>query len=165
LTETGQEFTAKEHHDRGIALLEAGHGQEGFEHLSRAYLSDPQNARYRSSYALALALVRGQFLGAVELARAAIRQEFYNPDLYLNLASIYLVFDFKAEAVRFFRRGLMVDPENPLIQKRLAELGIRRRPPLRFLPRSHRINRFLGRLQARFARPKAGWVPTATQSA
>ena len=69
------EFTPEEHHRRGFALLEAGHGHEAFEHLSRAYLIDPQNARFRSSYALALALVRGQFLGAVELARAAVRPE------------------------------------------------------------------------------------------
>ena len=34
------EFTPEEHHRRGLALLEAGHGHEGFEHLSRAYLID-----------------------------------------------------------------------------------------------------------------------------
>lgn len=145
-----EEFTPQEHHRRGMALLEGGHGHEGFEHLSRAYLSDPQNARFRSSYALALALVRGQFLGAVELARAAIRQEFYNPDLYLYLARIYLAFDFKGEAIRFLRRGLMVDPENERICRKLNELGVRRRPPLRFLPRGHLLNRCLGRLHARF---------------
>jgi predicted Zn-dependent protease len=158
------EFTPEEHHRRGLALLEAGHGHEGFEHLSRAYLIDPQNARFRSSYALALALVRGQFLGAVELARAAVRQEFYNPDLYLNLARIYLAFDFKADAIRFLRRGLMVDPENNAVQRRLADLGIRRRPPIRFLPRNHAINRFLGRMQARVL-GRAAWVATRMQGA
>ncbi len=149
--QTKREFTPDEHHRRGLALLEGGHGQDGLEHLSRAYLSDPQNACYRSSYALALALVKQQFTGAVELARGAVRQEFYNPDLYLNLARIYLAFDFKAEAIRFLKRGLMVDPENEGLQRSLAELGMRRRPALRFLPRTHAANRFLGRLQARLA--------------
>jgi predicted Zn-dependent protease len=147
------EFTPEEHHRRGLALLEGGHGHEAFEHLSRAYLTDPQNARFRSSYALALALVRGQFLGAVELARAAVRQEFYNAELYLNLARIYLAFDFKAEAIRFLRRGLMVEPESEVIHKRLAELGVRRRPPIRFLPRGHLLNRLLGQFQARMLGP------------
>lgn len=163
--QAGNEFTPEEHHRRGLALLEAGHGPDGFEHLSRAYLSDPQNAGFRSSYALALALVRGQFLGAVELARAAVRQEFYNPELYSNLARIYLAFDFRAEAVRFLRRALMVDPENEKVQRQLAELGIRRRPPIRFLPRSHALNRWLGRFQARLLGPSAAWVATRTQSA
>jgi tetratricopeptide (TPR) repeat protein len=147
------QFTPDEHHRRGVALLEGGHGHEGFEHLSRAYLADPQNARFRSSYALALALVRGQFLGAVELARAAVRQEFHNAELYLNLARIYLAFDFKAEAIRFLRRGLMVDPENSRLHRKLGELGVRRRPPIRFLPRGHVLNRMLGRLQARVLGP------------
>src|SRR4029434_11038088 len=105
------QFTPEEHHRRGLALLDAGHGHEGFEHLSRAYLIDPQNARFRSSYALALALVRGQVLGAVRLARAAVRHELSTPDLYQTLGRIYLAFDFKADAIRFLRRALMVDPE------------------------------------------------------
>ncbi len=159
------EFTPEEHHRRGLALLEAGHGHEGFEHLSRAYLSDPQNARFRSSYALALAFVRGQFLGAVELARAAVRQEFYNPDLYLNLARIYLAFDFKADAIRFLRRALMVDPENAAVNAKLAALGVRRRPPLRFLPRSHVLNRMIGRVHARVVGRATHWAVTRAQSA
>jgi len=162
---SNNEFTPEEHYRRGMALLEGGHGQDAFEHLSRAYLSDPQSARFRSSYALALALVRGQFLGAVELARAAVRQEFYNPDLYMTLARIYLAFDFKAEAIRYLRRGLMIDPENGRICRKLGELGIRRRPTVRFLPRGHLLNRFLGRAQARLLGPVGGWGASSPQSA
>lgn len=159
------QFSPDEHHRRGLALLESGHGHEAFEHLSRAYLTDPQNARYRSSYALALALVRGQYLGAVELARAAVRQEFYNPDLYLNLSRIYLAFDFKPEAIRFLRRALMVDPDNSIAQSKLADLGIRRRPLIRFLPRNHVVNRWLGRVQARLLGRPVAWVATRAQGA
>lgn len=162
---TDNEFTPEEHYRRGLALLEGGHGHDGFEHLSRAYLADPQCARFRSGYALALALVRGQFLGAVELARAAVRQEFYNPDLYLSLARIYLAFDCRAEAVRYLRRGLMVDPENERLRRKLADLGVRRRPAIRFLPRGHLINRMLGRLQARMTGPVREWATTPAQSA
>jgi predicted Zn-dependent protease len=147
------EHTPEDHYRTGLRLLARGQGEEAFEHLSRAYLSGPQNARYRSSYALALALVKGQFLGAAELARAAVRQEYHNPDLYLNLARIYLAFDFRAEAIRFLRRGLMVDPSNDQITETLSDLGIRRRPTLRFLPRNHLLNRLLGKFQARALRP------------
>lgn len=159
------EFSPEEHYRRGLALLEGGHGHDGFEHLSRAYLADPQSARFRSGYALALALVRGQFLGAVELARAAVRQEFYNPDLYLSLARIYLAFDCRAEAVRYLRRGMMIDPENERLRTKLRELGMRRRPLIRFLPRGHLINRLLGRFQARVASPPGQWAASPVQGA
>jgi tetratricopeptide (TPR) repeat protein len=165
LMQTEHEFSAEEHCRKGLELLEAGDGEGSFDHLSRAYLRAPENAAYRSSYALALALVRGQFLGAVELARASVRQEFYNPDLYFNLSRIYLAFDFRAEAVRFLRRALMVDPQNQRVRRQLAELGIRRRPPIRSLPRSHVLNRWLGRVQARVLGPSTSWAVTHAQGA
>ncbi len=158
------DFSADEHHRTGLELLEGGEGQRGFDHLCRAYLKAPDCARYRSSYALALALVRGQFLGAVELARASVRQEFYNPELYLNLSRIYLAFDFRAEAVRFLRRALMVDPDNDGVLRQLAQLGVRRRPPIRSLPRSHALNRWLGRVQSRVL-GLSSWAGARTQSA
>jgi tetratricopeptide (TPR) repeat protein len=164
-TGNGHEFTSEEHYRRGLALLEGGHGSDAFEHLSRAYLADPQSARFRSAYALGLALVKGQFLGAVELARAAVRQEFYNPDLYLNLARIYLTFDCRAEAVRYLRRGLMVDPESDRLRRKLGDLGIRRRPPIRFLPRGHLFNRLIGRLHSRVAGPVREWAASPAQGA
>lgn len=138
-----------EHYERGLALLAKSPTPEAYEHLSRAYLGAPQKASYRSAYALGLALVKGQFLGAVELARGAVREEFYNAELYLNLARIYEAFGFKAEAIRYLRRGLMVDPNDQGIRNKLAHFGERRRPPLRFLPRGHWMNRVLGRIQAR----------------
>jgi len=159
------EFTPEEHHARGLALLDAGHGPDALEHLSRAYLADPQSARFRSGYALALALVQGQFSGAVQLARAAVRQEFYNPDLYLNLARIYLGFDFKAEAVRYLRRGLMVDPENEPLSRKLAELGVRRRPAIRFLHRGHLLNRIVGVVHARVLQGVWSWQASRIQAA
>ncbi len=156
----------QEHYQQGLRLLQQGVHSEAYEHLSRAYLAAPQVAAYRSAYALGLALIRGQFLGAVELARGAVREEFYNPDLYLNLARIYDAFGFKAEAIRYLKRGLMVDPEAAELRSMLDRFGVRRRPPLRFLPREHLANRLLGRLQARVAAaiervPPPGAAPAA----
>jgi len=158
-------YTPDEHYSRGVALMERGHGAEGFEHLSRAYLADPQSASFRSAYALGLALVRGQFLGAVELARAAVRDEFYNPSLYLNLARIYGTFGFKAEAIRYLKRGLMVEPGNSNLQVALSEFGMRRRPPIRFLPRGHMLNRMLGRIQARLISTSGRLAASSAQGA
>ena len=136
--------------------LKRGRDQDGFEQLSRAHLSEPDSARYRSSYALALARVRGEFMQALSLARTAVHQECYNPDLYLNLARIYLNFNFKPEAVRFIKRGLMIDPKHSSLREAMGVLGSRRSPALKFLPRDHPLNRILGRFRGRVARSRAG---------
>ena len=78
-------------------------------------------------------------------------QEFFNPELYHNLARLHLAFGFKAEAVRYLRRGLMIDPANASITESMRELGVRRRPPLGFLRRQNVLNRWLGRLIRRAA--------------
>ena len=39
-----------------------------------------------------------------------------------------------------------------------------RRPPIRFLPRNHAVNRFLGRMQARVL-GRAAWVAARVQGA
>jgi tetratricopeptide (TPR) repeat protein len=145
-------FTAEEHFQRGVQLLRAGDGVAAHEHFRTAHGLDPASARYRSYYGLGLALVEHRFNRALELCRAAAKEEFFNPELYYNLAQVHLGFGFKAEGVRYLRRGLMIDPANGPILEQLSNLGVRRRPVLEFLPRRHLLNRWLGRVRRRL-----GW--------
>jgi len=46
----------------------------------------------------------------------------------------------------------MIDPGNRAIRDELDRLGRRTRPVLRFLPRGHRLNRWLGLARQRWAR-------------
>ncbi|MGH0035473.1 MAG: hypothetical protein ACQGVK_10665 [Myxococcota bacterium] len=137
---------------RGRALLDEGRADDALSCLSDLHERDPANALVRSYYGLVLAIADRRFDQGVELGRSALRQEFFNPDLYLNMARIHLSFGFKSEALRYLRRGLMIDPANGPIQALLEELGNRQRQVLKFLPRGHILNRWLGRARAR-------WVP------
>jgi tetratricopeptide (TPR) repeat protein len=137
--------TAEESYRRGKDQLDRGEHQAAFEQFRAAHHVDPANARYRSFYGLGLALVERRFDRALELCRSAAKEEFFNPELYHNLARVHLAFGFKAEAIRYLRRGLMIDPGNGAMQDALRDLGVRRRPVLAFLPRRHPINRLLGR--------------------
>lgn len=145
----GVHFTAEEHYRRGRDLFSAGRTAESFERFRTAYGLDSSNARYRSHYGLGLALVERRFHEGLELCRSAAKQEFFNADLYHNLARVHLAFGFKAEALRYLRRGLMIDDGHAALLEDLSRLGLRRRPVLRFLPRSHLFNRWLGRLRVR----------------
>ncbi|MGH7288285.1 MAG: tetratricopeptide repeat protein [Myxococcota bacterium] len=137
--------TAEESYRRGRDHLERGETQSALDHFRTAHQVDRANPRYRSFYGLGLALVERRFDRALELCRSAAKEEFFNPELYHNLARVHLAFGFKAEAIRYLRRGLMIDPGNGAMQAELRGLGMRRRPVLSFLPRRHPVNRLLGR--------------------
>lgn len=143
-------FTAEEQYRRGRALLGEGRQPEALESFRSAHQIDRANPRYRSFYGLGLALVERRFEKALELCRSAAKEEFFNPELYHNLARVHMAFGFKSEAIRYLRRGLMIDPANTALADDLARLGRRRLPVLQFLPRNHPVNRWLGRMRTRF---------------
>jgi tetratricopeptide (TPR) repeat protein len=138
--------TAEEHYRRGRELLAMGREGEALDHFRTAHQLDASNPRYRSFFGLGLGLVERRFDRALELCRSAAKEEFFNPELYHNLSRVHLAFGFKAEAIRYLRRGLMIDPASAPMSADLKALGVRRRPMLSFLPRRHPANRLLGRI-------------------
>jgi len=142
-------FSAEEHFHRGEEALEQGRQELALGHFRAAHRLDPVSARYRSYYGLAVGLVERRLDRALDLCRSAAREEFFQPLHYHNLALLHLAFGFKAEAVRYLRRGLMIDPDNENIDAALRRMGIRRRPPLAFLRRQSFVNRWIGRLLGR----------------
>jgi Tfp pilus assembly protein PilF len=154
-------FTALEYFERGRTLLEQGQEAAAFEHFRTAHKVDPANARFRSYYGLGLALVQRRFERALELCRSASKEEFFNPEVYTNLARVHLAFGFRAEGIRYLRRALMLDPDHEPSLAELQRLGVRLAPVLRFLPRSHLLNRWLGHLRRRIPRTAAPSQPPA----
>ena len=128
----------------GRAFLESERPREALARLREAYADDPGDARLRSYYGLALGVADRRYQQAIDLCQSAVKQEFFNPDLYLNVGLLNLAFGFKAEGLRYLRRGRMIDPANPEIASALRDLGQRRDPVLPFLPRRHLLNRWLG---------------------
>jgi Flp pilus assembly protein TadD len=131
-------------HDLGATSLTAGRYGEAHRLLASAAELAPEHARIRSLLGLSIAYVERDFEGARTLCESAAKQEFFNPEVYLNLARVYLVFGRRSEALRYLRRGQMIDPGNERIQHEMRGLGRRRTPILPFLPRRHPINRALG---------------------
>ena len=142
-------FSAEELGRRGEAALAEGDPAAALEHFRAAHRLDPANPRLRSFHGLSLALAERRFDKALELCRSAAKEEFFNPQLYHNLARVHLAFGFKAEGIRYLRRGLMIDPANEEIASQLGQLGRRRPPVLGFLRRNHLVNRWLGALRTR----------------
>jgi Flp pilus assembly protein TadD len=130
--------------EQGAQNLEAERFDEALASLRRAYELAPGHAQLRSMLGLAIARAEHDFEQARALCESATKQEFFNPDLYLNLSRVYLEFDRRSEAMRYLRRGQMIDPGHAVITETLFDLGRRRPAVVPFLPRRHPLNRALG---------------------
>lgn len=80
-------------------------------------------------------------------------QEFFFPVFYLNLGRTYLAAGNKKEAFDAFYKGLTYDHENKDLLREIKKLGMRRKPVVRFLPRSHPINKYVGMLLHKLKSP------------
>ena len=113
-----------------------------------------------------LARERGQVREGLQLCQAALDAEPRNPTHYLNLGRVLLEAGEKSSAIATFWRGISRTPgaergivaeasasgyarEHALILQELRRLGIRKPPPFPSLPRSHPLNKFVGKLLAR----------------
>ncbi|HEY8368211.1 MAG TPA: tetratricopeptide repeat protein [Thermodesulfobacteriota bacterium] len=139
----------KELFERGRRLMQDGRHREALACFEEALRLEPGDAAALSHRGLCLALYEGRNEEGIADCRRAVDLEFYRADHYLNLGRVMLSAGRKREAVQAFRQGRTVDPQHPAILRELQALGIRRQPVLRWLPRSHFLNRHLGRLRAR----------------
>ena len=130
-------------------LRDCGDGRAALHCLRTAYEAHPGHPQLRSFYGLSLGLEDRRYHEAIELCQSAVQQEFFNPELYLNVARLNLAFGFKAEGMRFLRRAAMIDPANAGVDQLRDDLGLRSQPVLPFLPRGHFMNRWLGSLRYR----------------
>jgi predicted Zn-dependent protease len=137
---------------RAQELLRSGLEMAALEHFAKAHEQAPDDPRYRSHYGWAVAMVEHRVDRGVSLCRSALREAADQPELYHNLARILLAHGRKTEAIKYIRRGLMVDPRNAALVLEWRRLGIRRAPVLPFLPRRHLANRVLGRVRGWFVR-------------
>ncbi|MGZ7077806.1 MAG: tetratricopeptide repeat protein [Thermoanaerobaculia bacterium] len=113
-------------------------------------IKSPRDANALSYFGLCLAMVHRKFKEGVELCKRALDLEFYNGDHYANLARIYLAGNNRKKALETVQAGLRVSPENNDLIKLRKQMGVRARPTVPFLDRSHPINVSLG--QVRHAR-------------
>jgi predicted Zn-dependent protease len=137
---------------RAQELLRSGLEMAALEHFASAHERAPDEPRYRSHYGWAVAMVEHRVDRGVSLCRSALREAADQPELYHNLARILLAHGRKTEAIKYIRRGLMVDPRNAALVLEWRRLGVRRAPVLSFLPRRHPANRVLGRVRGIFVR-------------
>jgi tetratricopeptide (TPR) repeat protein len=139
------EATKEEDYLRGLTLFLDLYGGEELPAIQTS-----KSAQGLSYFGLCLALVQKKYKPAIELCRRAIDLEFYNADHHANLARVYLAAGNRKKALETADAGLRVSPENAAVRAARRAIGIRAKPAVPFLDRSHPINVTLG--QARHAK-------------
>ena len=97
-----------------------------------------------ASYALALGNTRG-LKEAVELCLRALELDRRNPHVYWSLAQLYMLGDSKKRAIEAIADGLRFSPDHRGLLALRDGLGVRRPPPVPFLPRNSGLNVRLGK--------------------
>lgn len=113
-------------------------------HLERA-LKLRDNPGWYSYLGYCIAKERGQHRQGLELCQKALDREPDHPIHYGNLGKLYLLAGDRLAALRVLREG-MAKCGNPELLQQLERLGMRKTPPLAFLPRSNPLNKYLGLL-------------------
>ena len=109
--------------------------------------------RYHSYYGLCLCITRTSTRDALQECRSGASLEPINPDVWWNLGKVALHLNRRGEAYRAWKRGLEIDPGHDGMRHEIGNLGARRNPVLRFVPRRHPLNVALGHVRARLGLP------------
>jgi tetratricopeptide (TPR) repeat protein len=131
--------------DEGRGLLEtdpkAAH--DIFTKAWRRNLNDP---RVLSNFGLTLVLVEGDRQRGIRFCEEALRRGLQTTEALVNLAKALVVTRNKEQAVRALRKAMELAPDDPRVGAEFAALGLRRPPPIPWLPRDFILNRLIGRL-------------------
>ena len=138
---------------QAVLACRADNWRLGYEILTRlAPQTRPKETLpgvFYSYLGVAIARCEGRKHDGVELARYALRLQPREPDNYCNMALLSITLGRRREALRWIEKGLRYDPRHRRLLEVRESLGIRRRPPLAFLPRSNPLNVVLGQVAHR----------------
>jgi hypothetical protein len=140
--------------ERGLQSLSEGKTLEAlaqFEASLRLEERTPnpaRRARYASYYGYCVAAAAGRVREGLTICRQAAASEFFTPDILLNLARVQLLAGDRKSAWETLMSGIRLDPDHAGLRSEARKMGIRRRPVISMLDRSHPLNRVAGRLAA-----------------
>jgi len=140
----------------GLAMLKAGRHEEAVAFFKSAIslAGDTQvvdrKMKYLSYYGLSVALANRPSKEAIKACETAAKSNFFSAEMQLNLGKVYALAGKTTRALAAFERGLHRSPNSESLKAEIAALDRRKSPPISWLHRNHPINRFLGRMRARF---------------
>lgn len=139
LIKKGMDAARREDYETGMACLEEAYGLLPKDKDAKI------PAAFLSYYGVCIALHAGRLKEGMDFCQVALEREFYNAELYLNLAKVCLAAKARRRAVEILERGLAVEPRSSGLLKLRSSMGVRKSPTVPFLSRDNPINVSLGR--------------------
>jgi len=136
------------HFINGIEFLKRGMVSQASHCFEMAYeqvsYSDVHHNKYASfcGYARVLSGDRG----GLNICREVAMKELYDGDVFYNLAKTEWHLNDRKRTVEVIEKGLGVDDKHPGLRELRNNLGVRKPPIIRFLPRNNLINKKIGKL-------------------
>jgi tetratricopeptide (TPR) repeat protein len=116
--------------------------------FQKAYELQPDNPFIASYLGLALVKMKSHDQG-LALCREAMRKRPFNEELVFNLGQACMLAGRRNEARKVLLLGAKGCDDHQRFLNALKEMGVRRRPVIRFLSRDHALNKWLGRMTYR----------------
>ena len=137
--------------DEGRSLLESD-PRAAHEIFTRAWRRNLNDPRVLSNYGLTLVLVEGDRQRGIRFCEEALRRGLQTTETLVNLAKALVVTRNKEQAVRALRKAMDLAPDDPRVGAEFAALGLRRPPPIPWMPRNFFLNKWIGKLSWRWSR-------------
>lgn len=151
--------TAENSFKKGLDALRDGRPEEAVASFKTAMQIEKEfgagrpQMKYLSYYGVSFAQAYGANREALRACESAVKKDFLNATLFLNLGRVYLIAGKVTRALAAFEHGVRISPNHKELRAELAKADRRSTPPIPFLSRSHPLNAWLGKLRARlFAR-------------
>ncbi len=111
---------------------------------------DERHGQYNSVFSFyGLAQVLNADENGLLSCRDAASTEVFEGEVFLNLACAEWHSGNRRRAIAAIRHGVKIDADSPQLNRVCAQLDCRKKCCFSFLPRSHKLNRLVGRLLRR----------------
>ncbi len=146
---------ATDYLNRAKRLLQKKYQVQALSILKEGLEVHPENAFLLSYYGALAAIVSKDFRGGVRAAERALKllaatvpmdAEVHYPTFYLNIARAYLASGDRSKAILAIKKGLRYNSLHPDLLETMDSLGVRRKPPIPALKRTHPLNKYIGLL-------------------
>ena len=129
---------------KALGFLRDGYPEKALPHINRASQLEEHNPFYQSYLGVTIARAGKKFDEAEKLCDNALRLKRDQPQLYLNLAEVYIAAGRRQDAMETLSMGVKYAQRDARIQRLMSQISSRRRPVVPFLGRQHFLNRRLG---------------------